>query len=181
MPQLSSTYRFLMAAKDMTDALQNPYPAVPFASVGGDTIAALTDLAAIFKLKLRQPPSPQLKLRLPRSSHAQASFPHQPKFQTRPCPSGGKQDHGRQFTPTTSPVWHYLQGSSHLRHSAHHLRGCPLALNHSCHATCLKTTSAVWTLPTWPSPSEITIGHNGTKPTQSSTQSPERKWNTRLS
>jgi hypothetical protein len=48
----------LMAAKDMTDALQNPHPSVPFASVGDDTIAALTDLAAIFKLKLQQAPSP---------------------------------------------------------------------------------------------------------------------------
>jgi hypothetical protein len=42
----------------MTDALQNPHPEVPFANVGDDTIAALTDLAAIFKLKLRQAPSP---------------------------------------------------------------------------------------------------------------------------
>jgi hypothetical protein len=58
MPQLSSTNRLLMAAKYMTDALQNPHPQVPFASVGDDTIAALTDLAAIFKLKLRQAPSP---------------------------------------------------------------------------------------------------------------------------
>jgi hypothetical protein len=61
MPQLSSTDRLLMAAKDMTDALQNPHPEVPFASVGDDTIAALTDLAAIFKLKLQQasPPATQ--------------------------------------------------------------------------------------------------------------------------
>jgi hypothetical protein len=58
MPQLSSTDRLLMASKDMTDALQNPRPEVPFASVGDDTIAALTDLAAIFKLKLRQAPPP---------------------------------------------------------------------------------------------------------------------------
>jgi hypothetical protein len=58
MPQLSSTDRLLMAAKYMTDALQNPHPEVPFASVGDDTIADLTDLAAIFKLKLRQAPSP---------------------------------------------------------------------------------------------------------------------------
>jgi hypothetical protein len=58
MPQLSSTNRLLMAANDMTDALQNPHPEVPFASVGDDNIAALTDLAAIFKLKIRQPPSP---------------------------------------------------------------------------------------------------------------------------
>jgi hypothetical protein len=57
-PQLSSTDRLLMSAKDMTDALQNPHPDVPFASAGDDTIAALTDLSAIFKLKLRQAPSP---------------------------------------------------------------------------------------------------------------------------
>jgi hypothetical protein len=56
-PQLSSTDRLLMAAKDMTDAFQNPHPDVPFASVGDDTIAALADLAAIFKLKLQQAPS----------------------------------------------------------------------------------------------------------------------------
>jgi hypothetical protein len=47
-----------MAAKDITDALQNPHPEVPFASVGDGTILALADLAAIFKLKLRQTPSP---------------------------------------------------------------------------------------------------------------------------
>jgi hypothetical protein len=59
MPQLSSTDRLLMAAKDMMDALQNPHPEVPFASVGDDTISVLTDLAAIFKLKLRQTLSPR--------------------------------------------------------------------------------------------------------------------------
>jgi hypothetical protein len=150
MPQLSSTDRLLMAAKDMTDALQNPHREVPLASVGDDTIAALTDLAAIFKLKLRQPRSPATKLRLPRSSHAQASFPHQLKSWTRPCPSGGKRYHRRQFTPKASPMYHYLRGWSHLGHSAHHLRGCPLALSDSFPATCLKTTSSEWTPPTWP-------------------------------
>jgi hypothetical protein len=58
MPQLSSTDRLLMAAKVMTYALQNPHPGVPFASVRDDTISALADLAAIFKLRLRQTPSP---------------------------------------------------------------------------------------------------------------------------
>jgi hypothetical protein len=58
MPQLSSTDRLLMAAKDMTDDLQNPHLEVPFARVGDDTILALTELAAIFKLKLRHTPSP---------------------------------------------------------------------------------------------------------------------------
>jgi hypothetical protein len=57
MPQLSSTDRLLMAAKDMTDASQNPHPDVPFASVGDDIIEALADLAAILKLKLQQAPS----------------------------------------------------------------------------------------------------------------------------
>jgi hypothetical protein len=47
-----------MAANDMTDALQNPHLEVPFASVDDDTISALADLAAIFKLRLRQTPSP---------------------------------------------------------------------------------------------------------------------------
>jgi hypothetical protein len=58
MPQLSSTDRLLMAAKDMTDALQNPHPEAPSARVGDDTISALAELAAIFKLKLRQTLSP---------------------------------------------------------------------------------------------------------------------------
>jgi hypothetical protein len=58
MPQLSSTDRFIMAAKDMTDALQNPHPEVQLARVGDDTISALAELAAIFKLKLRQTPPP---------------------------------------------------------------------------------------------------------------------------
>jgi hypothetical protein len=61
MPQLSSNDRLLMAAKNMMDALQNPHPDAPFASVGDDTMDtmdALADLAAIFKLKLRQARSP---------------------------------------------------------------------------------------------------------------------------
>jgi hypothetical protein len=57
MPQLSSTDRLLMAAKEVTNAFQNPHPDVPFASVGDATIEALADLAAIFKLKLQQAPS----------------------------------------------------------------------------------------------------------------------------
>jgi hypothetical protein len=57
MPQLSSTDRLIMAAKDMTDAFQNPHPDVPFASVGDDTIKDLTSLAEIFKLKLQHAPS----------------------------------------------------------------------------------------------------------------------------
>jgi hypothetical protein len=58
MPQLSSTNRFIMAAKDMTDALQNPHPEVPFIHIGDDTISSLAELATLLKLKLRQPPPP---------------------------------------------------------------------------------------------------------------------------
>jgi hypothetical protein len=42
----------------MTEAFQNPHTEVPFASVGDDTIKALADLAATFKLKLQHAPSP---------------------------------------------------------------------------------------------------------------------------
>jgi hypothetical protein len=50
MPQLLSTDRLIMAAKNMADALQNPHPEVPFAHVGDDTILALAELATNFKL-----------------------------------------------------------------------------------------------------------------------------------
>jgi hypothetical protein len=60
MPKLSSTNQLIMAAKDMTNALQNPHPEVPFAQIGDNTISALAELAAIFKLKLLQTPPPTL-------------------------------------------------------------------------------------------------------------------------
>jgi hypothetical protein len=60
MPQLSSTYRFLMAANDMTDALEHPHPDVYFNTVVDDTITALTTLSAIFKNNYNKPPVPEL-------------------------------------------------------------------------------------------------------------------------
>jgi hypothetical protein len=92
MPQLSSNERLIMAAKDMTDALQKPHPEVPFTHVGDDTISALTELTKIFKLKLRQNPSPTpqavpptVKLRtcLAKSSNPILAFPMPPPLQTR--------------------------------------------------------------------------------------------------
>jgi hypothetical protein len=79
MPQLSSIDRLLMASKDMTDALQHPHPEVPFSRVGDDTILALADLAAIFKLKLRQTPYPTH-----RSDHCH-SCTDSPKFRPVRC------------------------------------------------------------------------------------------------
>jgi hypothetical protein len=54
MPQLSSTYRLIMSANDMSNALKNPHPEVPFSHIGDDTIAALTKLADIFKTKFQK-------------------------------------------------------------------------------------------------------------------------------
>jgi hypothetical protein len=172
MPQLSSTDRLLMAAKDITDAFQNPRPDVPFASVGDDTIAALTDLAAIFILKLQQALSPATHASPAKVVPRPRLIPSSTQILNSPMPNR------RQ---TRSPMCNYLRGWSHLRHYVNHLRGCPLAPGDSRPATCLKMSSAECTHLTWQSPSEITIGHNGTKPTQSSTQSPEKKWNTQLS
>jgi hypothetical protein len=86
LPQLSSTDRLLMAAKDLTDALQNPHPAVPFASVGDDTIAALTDLAAIFKLKLQQAPSPATQASPPKVVARPSLFPPPNQILNSPMP-----------------------------------------------------------------------------------------------
>jgi hypothetical protein len=74
-PQLSSTGRLLMASQGMTDAFQNPHPDVPFASVGDDTITALEDLAAIFKLKLQPTPSPASHASPPKVVHRHIHIP----------------------------------------------------------------------------------------------------------
>jgi hypothetical protein len=55
MPQITSTDRLLMAANDMTNPLKHPNPDVPFATVGDDTITALSQLATIFKNKFQKP------------------------------------------------------------------------------------------------------------------------------
>jgi hypothetical protein len=49
MPQLPSTYILIMAARDMSNALKNLQPEVPFAQVGDETIGALTKLAKFSK------------------------------------------------------------------------------------------------------------------------------------
>jgi hypothetical protein len=49
-----------MAANDMSNALTNLHPEVPFAQVGDDTIEALTKLAEIFKNKFQKVRSPGL-------------------------------------------------------------------------------------------------------------------------
>jgi hypothetical protein len=60
MPQLSSTNRLIMAANDMSNALKNPHPEVPFLHIGDDTITTLTTLAEIFKNKFQKVQIPGL-------------------------------------------------------------------------------------------------------------------------
>jgi hypothetical protein len=92
MPQLSSTNRLIVMAKDMTYALQNPHPDVPFTHVGDDTISAFTELTEIFKLKLRKnqtptlpvaPPKVTLRTCLAESSNPIVASPMPPPRQTR--------------------------------------------------------------------------------------------------
>jgi hypothetical protein len=92
MPQWSSTDRLLMVANDVTNALQNPHPEVPFTHVGGDTISALTALAEIFKLNLQKvhtphlpaaPPKVTQRTRLAESSNPIFASPMPPPPQTR--------------------------------------------------------------------------------------------------
>jgi hypothetical protein len=54
MPQFSSINRLILAANDISNALKNPHPEVPFSHIGDDTIAALTKLAEIFKTKFQK-------------------------------------------------------------------------------------------------------------------------------
>jgi hypothetical protein len=99
MPQLSSIDRLIMAAKDMTDAFQNPHPEIPFTSVWDDTVKALADLAAIYKLKkpatvVQRPsliPLPTQILNSPmpnrRQTRSQTTI-HTPDIPDRPLPPG---------------------------------------------------------------------------------------------
>jgi hypothetical protein len=76
-----------MAAKDMTDAFRNLHPDVPFASVGDATIAALADLAAIFKLKLQQAPSPAPQAAPPKVVQRPSHIPSSTQLLHSPMPN----------------------------------------------------------------------------------------------
>jgi hypothetical protein len=142
MPQLSLTDRLFMAPKDMMDALQNPHPEVPFARVGDDTISALADLAAIFKLKLQQTPSPTPQAVPPtvfqgpclaKSSHKILDSPMPISRQTR-----SQTIIHTQYIPNVPSPPRVVTPKT-LRH---HLQGCPLARGDSLPTTCRKNASA---------------------------------------
>jgi hypothetical protein len=92
MPQLYSTYRLIMAANDMTDALKKPHPEVPFTHVGDDTISSITELAEFFKLRLQKskpptlpaaPPKVNPRICLAESSNPTLASPMPPPRQIR--------------------------------------------------------------------------------------------------
>jgi hypothetical protein len=87
MPQLSSTDRLLMAAKDMTEAFQNPHPDVPFTCVGDDTITALADLATIVKFKLQHDPSPETRASPAKVAPRPSLIPSPHQILNSPIPS----------------------------------------------------------------------------------------------
>jgi hypothetical protein len=91
-PQLSSTDILIMTAKDISNALKNPHPEVPFSYIGDDTITELTALAEILKNKFQKVQIPELptapakvaELTLPaESSNPILASPMPPRYQTR--------------------------------------------------------------------------------------------------
>jgi hypothetical protein len=181
MPQLSSTDRLLMAAKDMMDALQNPHPEVPFASVGDDTIVALTDLAAIFKLKLRQAPSPTTQAPPPKAVPRPSLSPSSTQILNSPMPIGRQTRsqttiHTQDIPNVPLPLRVVTPRTLHpspprVPTGSQRLSPRNLSQDDFCRMDSAHMAIALGK----------NIGHNGTKPTQSSTQSPEKKWNTRRS
>jgi hypothetical protein len=99
MPQLSSTYRLIMAANDMSNALKNPHPEVPFAQVRYDTIAALTKLAEIFKSKFQKNQAPGLS-----NAPAKAAENKRPAFLSQPILSSPMQ---QQYQTRSQTIINY--------------------------------------------------------------------------
>jgi hypothetical protein len=89
MPQFSSTGILIMAAIDMSNALENPHPEVTFTHIGDDTISALTALAEIFKHKFPIPELPVAPAKvtqrtcLAKTSNPIVASPMPPLRQTR--------------------------------------------------------------------------------------------------
>ena len=87
MPRLSSTDTIAKSALDLIEALRNPAPAAPFAKLGDERLAALQQLATIFRTST----TPQLPRVEPKEKHTQspprvaasAAKPAPPRYHTR--------------------------------------------------------------------------------------------------
>jgi hypothetical protein len=95
MPQLSSTDILIMAANDMSNALKNPHPEVPFSQVGDDTIAALTKLAETFKNKFQKVQAPGLP-----NAPAEAAENKRPGVLSQPIPTSPMQQQYQERSQT---------------------------------------------------------------------------------
>jgi hypothetical protein len=84
-----------MEANDMSNALKNPHPEVPFSHIGDDTIAALTTLAEISKIIFKKFKFSDFQLHMPRPMNAQSPPNHLIQSWLLPCPNGAKRDHKR--------------------------------------------------------------------------------------
>jgi hypothetical protein len=113
--QISSTDRLRMSANDMTDALKNPHPDVPFVTIGDDTITDLSQLATIFKNKFQKPSAPELvQAPVKAAENKQPSalvqpiltYPMKHNYQTRPTlPANLSQSHNSPLLPrVVTPV-----------------------------------------------------------------------------
>jgi hypothetical protein len=102
MPQMSSTDRLLMATQDMTDALKHPHPDVPFATIGDDTISALTTLADIFTRKFKKAEAPEIPL-----APVKAAANKQPEARVQPTlTSPLRHQYQTRFQKQVSPGFH---------------------------------------------------------------------------
>lgn len=61
MPSNSSIDQIIKAAKQLTEAINNPAPPVPFEYVGNEEIVSLKQLAAIFSRKVNKKTSPEVQ------------------------------------------------------------------------------------------------------------------------
>jgi hypothetical protein len=169
MPQLSSTDRLIMAANDISNA---------FSHIGDDTITALTTLAETFKNKFQKVHIPKLPTAPAKvaertfpveSSNPILASPTPPQRQTRSQTTIHTQD------ITNTPLLPRVVTPMTSRPAP---PGCQCAHKIFPPETCPKTPFVAWTLPTWPSSWAIDIGPISTKPMQSLTPSPEKKWST---
>jgi hypothetical protein len=87
MPRLSSTDTIAKSALDLIEALRNPAPAAPFAKLGDERLAALQQLATIFRtsttLQLPRVEPKEKHTQSPPRVTASAAKPGPPRYRTR--------------------------------------------------------------------------------------------------
>jgi hypothetical protein len=167
-----------MAANDMSNALKNPHPEVPFSHIGDDTITALTTLAQIFKNSfqkvhvpgLQNAPATAAERTIPAgSSNPFLASPMPQRYQTRSQTIINAQDTTnapllpRVVTPMTS-----RPAPPRVPTRSQHIPPRNLSQDDFCSMETANMTISLGN----------TIGTSNTTPMQSFSQSLEKKWNT---